>query len=179
MLFYCWPQRTWNVCPGSCRAFLPLIFEGAARKCRSHLMRIGGGVHHHKVFASRFANNARIGIMNHNIVADSLPYFFKDFGGTREMHAYEIRMLRHNFATHRAWNVHHIYNTIRQTCFAQNFHDHRSRINLCGRRFPHYHVAHHGGCCGEIGSNGSKIEGRKSVNEPFERAVLHAVPHAF
>ncbi len=44
-------------------------------------------------------------------------------------------------------------------------------------RLPQTHVAHNGGCDAEVPTNGGKVEGSDSCNEPLQAPPLNAVPN--
>ena len=172
------PQVVWEVDTAGCTAFLSLELEGAADDAGDHFVHIGGAVRDDEVLATGLADNARVGLVLGNVLANGLPQVAEHAGGPGEVQSGEIGVGEDHVACGGTVDGHQIDDAFGQACGVQQLHDDVGGVDLVVRRLPHHHVAHEGSGNGQVARNGREVEWGDREDEAFQCAVLEAVPES-
>ena len=133
-----------------------------------------------KVFPARLADHARIAPIPplSDAVANALPQMPKHRRRPCEMQASKLPALQ-RFLYNNLWVTgDELDDRWRETSFEEGAVDKVIRIRRSRRWFPNAHVAEHGRCTDEIGTNGREIERRDGEHESFEGSILDSVPRS-
>src|SRR5207245_2465188 len=86
------PHRLRDVCAGSRRALLPLVFERATNERGTERVGIRRRVCHHEVLAPRLTNEPRVCAVAIDVLANLPPHALEHLGRAREVDAGEVTM---------------------------------------------------------------------------------------
>ncbi len=163
---------------GGSAAFLALEFKCPPGDGGGHLARIGGGMRDDKILSAGLPDDARVGFIGIDIVADLFPDTLEDFCGTRIVQPGEIRMGEQDIRDHGRVSVDAVDHAGRHARLFKDIHDDLGRKDLVIAGFPDHHIAHQGRTGRQVAGNGCKVKWGNGVDEAFQGAVFHPVPDA-
>ncbi len=79
------PQRAWDIGPGRRRALLALVLEGAPHQRRDQRGDVGGGMGKDEVLPTGLADDAGVGAVASDVLADGPPHGLEDRRGAGEV----------------------------------------------------------------------------------------------
>ncbi len=85
MIFNLFPQGRRNICSGSGRTFLSLIFECSACEGSGYLFSISRCIGKNVIFSSGFTHDTRVGFIFLHISGYGFPHSIKDTRRARKM----------------------------------------------------------------------------------------------
>ena len=120
---------------------------------------MGTAMRQNEILTPSFTHDAGIAAVLGDIGADGLPNVTEHTGTACKVNAREIGVIENHITGFWSVCVYQIHNTIGQSRFFEDAHQHVGTINLRIGGLPNNHVAHHGRCCWQVTSDRGKVKG--------------------
>ncbi len=172
------PDRARHVGAGGRRAFLALVFEGAASEGSGQRGRVGRGVHDDEVLAAGLPDDAGVAAVVVQVLADGAPQLLEGGGGAGEVQAGEAGVGQRDLADGLAVPGDQVDHARRESGGLEQPHGEVRGELLRGRGLPHHGVAHQRRGGGQVARDGGEVEGGDGGDEAVQRAVVQPVPLA-
>ncbi len=155
---------------------MPLVLEGAAHQRDGEGLEVGAGVGEDEVLSAGLADEARVGAVARDVLADAAPHRLEHARRAGEVHAREIGVVEAGVGDGLGRAHDQVDDAVGEARFAEGLHHEVGGVERVGRGLPHHGVAHQRGGRGEVPGDGGEVERRAREDEALERAGLEQVP---
>ena len=172
------PERIGDVRARRGAALLPLVFVGAPHHAHRERVDVRARVRDDEVLAAGLPDDPGVAAVAVEILRHRAPETPEYGGGSGEVNAGQLLVREQRTAHRDRVTRQEVDDAGRQSGLLQDAIEKPVAQGGRGRRLPDHRVPHQRRRGRQVAADRREVERRDGVDEPFERPVIHPVPHA-